>query len=254
MTALTTSSSLTGKVAIVTGGAGGIGAHICQRLAAAGARVVITYRADAVKAEKLLATLPGSGHFAAATSVTDSNAIAELVARVKRNCSRLDILVNNAGISKIVPHADVALLDDATIDAIFATNWRGAFAMTRACRDLLTASGDGLIINISSIAGTTALGSNIAYCASKDAMDNMTRALARALAPTIRVLSIAPGWVEGEYASRADPAYLQQQIARTPLGRIATPEDVADAVFSVCTTLRFTNGAIIPVDGGRPLN
>ena len=254
MTEPTTSSSLTGKVAIVTGGAGGIGAHICQRLAAAGVRVVITYRADAKKADKLLATLPGSGHIAAATSVTDSNAIAELVAQVKRDCGHLDILINNAGISKIVPHADVALLDDATIDAIFATNWRGAFAMTRACRDLLAASGDGLIINISSIAGTTAVGSNIAYCASKAAMDNMTRALARALAPSIRVLSIAPGWVDGEYASRADPAYLQQQIARTPLGRIATPQDVADAVFAVCTNLRFTNGAIIPVDGGRPLN
>ncbi len=85
-------------------------------------------------------------------------------------------------------------------------------------------------------------------------MDNLTRSLARALAPQIRVLSIAPGWVAGEYATRADPAYLQTQITRTPLGRIATAEDVAEAVFAACTSLRFTTGAIIPVDGGRPLN
>ena len=81
----------------------------------------------------------------------------------------------------------------------------------------------------------------------------MTRSLARALAPAIRVLSIAPGWVDGEYAARADPAYLQQQIARTPLGRIANPKDVALAVLAVCGALGFTTGAIIPVDGGRPL-
>ena len=123
----------------------------------------------------------------------------------------------------------------------------------RAFRSLLADRGNGLVINISSIAGTTAIGSNVAYCASKAAVDSMTKSLARALAPTIRVVSIAPGWVEGDYARRADPAYLQQQIDKTPLGRIARAEDVAAAAVGLSTSLRFATGCIVPVDGGRPL-
>lgn len=243
---------LEGKVALVTGGAGGIGAVVSQALAAAGARVVVTYRDNRARAEALIASLPGSGHLLSGASVLDSPALTALAGEINASCGRLDILVNNAGITRVVPHADLDGLDDATIDAIFSTNVRGAFACVRAFRHLLAAN-SGVVINLSSIAGNTAVGSNIAYCASKAAMDNMTRSLARALAPAIRVLSIAPGWVEGEYASRADPAYLQAQIDRTPLGRIARPDDVAKAVLAACTLLNFTTGAIIPVDGGRPL-
>lgn len=84
-------------------------------------------------------------------------------------------------------------------------------------------------------------------------MDSMTRSLARALAPKIRVVSVSPGWVEGEYASRMPPGVIEEQIARTPLGRLAQTEDVAEAVYAVMAHLRFTTGDIIPVDGGRPL-
>ncbi len=248
------STVLQGQVALVTGGAGGIGSAICQRLAMAGAHLVLTYRENRTRAEALLEKLPGEGHWISSASVLDSPALTALATQIAARHGRLDILVNNAGITRVVPHVDLDALDDATIDAIFATNWRGAFAATRACRALLAANGAGLVVNISSIAGNTAVGSNVAYCASKAAMDNMTRALARALAPQIRVLSISPGWVEGEYAARADPAYLQTQIMRTPLGRIATADDVAEAVYAACTSLRFTTGAILPVDGGRPLN
>ncbi len=246
-------TSLNGKIALVTGGAGGIGTAICRRLAGEGATVVITYQTQRARAEALIETLPGTGHWLSPASVTDTPALSALAREIAERHGRLDILVNNAGVSRVVPHADLDALDDALIDAIFNTNWRGAFACVRAFRSLL-ASHHGVVVNISSIAGNTAVGSNIAYCASKAAMDNMTRALARALAPAIRILSIAPGWVAGDYASRADPAYLQLQIDRTPLGRIATAEDVAEAVYVACTGLTFTTGAIIPVDGGRPLN
>jgi len=93
----------------------------------------------------------------------------------------------------------------------------------------------------------------VAYCASKAAMDSMTRSLARALAPVIRVVSVSPGWVMGEYAKRFPPEYIQAQTNLTPLGRLATPEDVGEAVYVLATGLTFTTGAIIPVDGGRPL-
>jgi 3-oxoacyl-[acyl-carrier protein] reductase len=214
--------------------------------------VVITYRENRARAEALIAALPGSGHRVSSASVLDSPALGALAAEIASDYGRLDVLVNNAGVTRVVPHADLDGLDDATFDHILSTNVRGTFACVRAFQSLLAAN-HGVVVNISSIAGNTAVGSSIAYCASKAAIDNMTRSLARALAPNIRVLSVAPGWVEGEYASRADPAYLQAQIDRSPLGRIARPDDVAQAVLAACTLLGFTTGAIIPVDGGRPL-
>lgn len=245
---------LANAVALVTGGGGGIGSAIARRLASAGASLVLTYNQDAQKAQTALDSLSGENHLMTQTSVTDSEALAELAEIIKQRYGRLDILVNNAGISRIVPHGDLDALDDELIDDIFRTNWRGALACVRAFRELLAANGNGLVTNISSIAARTAVGSNLAYCASKAALDSMTMSLARALAPQIRVVAVSPGWVDGEYARRADPAYLQEQIERTPLGRIASPEDVAEAVYAVAVGLPFTTGAIIPVDGGRPLN
>ena len=244
---------LAAHVALVTGGAGGIGAAVSGALAAAGARVVVTYNSDAAKAEKLLATLPGTGHRSFQVAVQDSARLAELADFVQASYGRLDVLVNNAGVTTPVPHADLEALSDEWIDRIFQTNWRGAFATTRACLPLLQASGNGLVVNMSSVAGQTGIGSNVAYCASKAALDSLTRSLGRALAPAVRVVSVSPGWVLGEYTTSIDPAYLAKQLAAKPLGRLATPADVADTVVALATTLRFTTGAIIPVDGGRPL-
>lgn len=244
---------LTGKTALVTGGGGGIGSAICRRLAAAGAQVVLNYNSNAEKAQAVAATLAGENHLVIQASVTDSTALAAMAAQVAAHYGKLDLLVNNAGITRPVPHEDLDGLDDAWIDRIFQTNVRGAFACVRACKDLLMAGDGGTVINISSIAARTGVGSNVAYCASKAAMDSLTRSLARALAPQIRVVSVAPGWVWGEYAARMDETYIQGQIDKTPLGRIAQPEDVAEAVLVVATQLTFSTGCIIPVDGGRPL-
>ena len=246
-------TALKGQVAVVTGGGGGIGSAVCRRLAAAGASVIITWRSDQKKAESVAASLPGSGHLIIQSAVDDSAAQAKLTQVITDSYGRLDILVNNAGISRPVPHADLDGLDDALIDRIFRVNWRGAFASIRSLKPLLMADEGGVVINISSIAGRTAVGSNVAYCASKAAMDSMTRALARALAPQIRVLSVSPGWVNGEYAQRMPPEIIAEQEAKTPLGRIAEAEDVAEAVYAAIVHLRFSTGDIIPVDGGRPL-
>ncbi len=111
-----------------------------------------------------------------------------------------------------------------------------------------------MVVNISSVASAMANGSNVAYCASKAALDNMTRSLARALAPNIRVLSVAPGLVDTELTRTWPPEVRQRVIDATPLGRIATTDDVARAVLSAVTHLPCTTGAVIPVDGGLPLN
>ena len=246
-------TALAGKVALVTGGGGGIGSAICRRLAAAGAQVVISYRRDQGKARAAANSLAGGNHLVIRAPVDEAAAQANLQRAIADKYGRLDILVNNAGVTKAVPHADLESLDDETIDRIFRVNWRGAFASIRALQPLLSAGEGGVIINISSIAGRTGVGSNVAYCASKAAMDSMTRSLARSLAPQIRVLSVSPGWVNGEYAQRMPRWLIAEQEDKTPLGRIAEAEDVAEAVYAAAVHLRYSTGDIIPVDGGRPL-
>jgi 3-oxoacyl-[acyl-carrier protein] reductase len=245
---------MSGQVAVVSGAGGGIGSAICQRLAEAGAHVVLTYRQSREKTQAVADSLSGEGHMVVQAPVDDSTAVQRLAGQVAERYGRVHLLVNCAGVTRPVAHDDLDGLDDELIDHIFRVNWRGAFAMIRAFRPLLDKGEGGTVVNISSIAGVTAVGSNVAYCASKAAMNSMTMSLARALAPKIRVVSVSPGWVLGEYAKRADPTYLQEQIDKTPLGRLATAEDVAEAVWAVATQLTFTNGCIIPVDGGRPLS
>ena len=166
-------------------------------------------------------------------------------------------MVNNAGITTPVPHNNLVELTDEWIDKIMQTNFRGSFAMVRAFKALLEKSSSdinsSLIVNISSIAGIYGIGSNVAYCASKAALDSMTRSLARALAPAIRVVSVSPGFVEGEYTKSFDPEFLKNQRDNTPMGRFATGNDVANAVFALTNALTFSTGNIITVDGGRLL-
>jgi len=243
---------LAGRVAVVTGGGGGIGSAICHRLGTLGASVVVVVAERLERAEALAASLPGMGHLAVRVRVDESAAVTELASLVATTYGRIDVLVNAAGVTRPVAHADLDALDDELIDRIFRVNWRGSFATIRAFQTMLAADDGAVVINISSIAGVTGMGSNVAYCASKAAVDSMTRSLARALAPAVRVVSISPGWVEGEYASSMPRELLDAQTAATPLRRLATPADVADAV-EAALILRATTGAIIAVDGGRPL-
>lgn len=243
---------LEGQTALVTGGAGGLGKAICHALADAGMRVAIGYATPA-KAHALLPELSGTGHIAVHAPVTESAGLALAAESVRDAYDRLDMLVNCAGITRFVPHADLDGLDDALIDEILTVNVRGVIATTRAMLPLLRAARSPLIVNISSIAGTTAMGSNIAYCASKAAVDNLTKSLARALAPAVRVVSVAPGLVDTEFVKQLDESWRDDQAGRTPLNRLARPEEIGSAVVAAATSLSFMTGAIIPVDGGRPL-
>lgn len=243
-------------VAVVTGGAGGLGAAICRALADAGFRVVVAYRSSAAPAQALAAELAGGGHLALQASVTDSASLAAMAAAVAQAAGRCDVLVNCAGTTRFVEHADLDALDDALIDGILATNVRGAIAATRAFLPLLRESalpGGGVVVNISSIAARTGMGSNIAYCASKAALDNLTLSLARALAPRVRVVSVAPGLVDTDFVKSLDPAWRDRQCASTPLGRLAAPEEIGRAVAVAVRDLTFSTGCVLPVDGGRPL-
>ena len=205
------------QVAVVVGGSGAIGSAICRHFAEAGATCIVTYNNGEQAAKDLVSTLPGGGHSVSHVPVDDSAALNALASDVQAKHGRLDVLVNCAGITRYVPHHDLDALDDRLIDDIFRVNWRGPFATVRAFRKLLAAGGDGLVINISSIAGVTAMGSNVAYCASKAALDSMTKSLARALAPEIRVVSISPGLVDTDFVKGLDKKWRDEQAARTPL-------------------------------------
>jgi 3-oxoacyl-[acyl-carrier protein] reductase len=248
---------LGGRVAVVIGATGGIGAPVCLRLAGAGASIIVGYRRDGSLARTLASSLPsleGNRHSAFQVDVTNPEALQRFAYEIDSRYGRVDVLVNGAGTTRFIPHDDLDSLNDQLIDEIFRTNWRGPFATIRVLKPLLVKSGDALVVNISSIAGVTGVGSNVAYCASKAALNAMTLSLARALAPTVRVVSVSPGVVETQFIKALDQSWLKEQERRTPLGRLASPQEVADAVLAVATSLRYSTGCIIPVDGGRPLS
>ncbi|MBP7669703.1 MAG: SDR family oxidoreductase [Ferrovibrio sp.] len=244
------------KVALIIGGTGGIGAASAKLFAEAGATVIVTYRAGAkgeAAAAELLKGLPGQGHFAQAADVIDTASLVALRDAVQARFGKLHVLVNTAGFTKPVAHGDLDALDDELIDRMFAVNWRGQFAAIRSFAPLLKASGDGVIVSISSIAGATGNGSSIAYCAVKAGIDVMTKSLARVLAPEVRVLGVAPGVVDTGFVPGRGAEFNAKTAATTPLKRVASAEDVAAAVLACCTHLTFSTGTTLVVDGGRSL-
>jgi 3-oxoacyl-[acyl-carrier protein] reductase len=244
---------LSGRVALVAGGSGGIGAATARRLAAAGAIVWVGYNRGSDKAAEIARTLPGKNHRAVHLPLEDSTAINAAVAAIEQAHQRLDVLINSAGFTRAIPHADLAALDDATIDAVLTANVRGPFATIRAAAPLMRQTGDAVIVNVSSISGFTGSGSSIIYCASKGALDTMSKSLARALGPEIRVLTVSPAAVDTDFVPGRTHAAIEKQAAGTPLKKVQGPDDVAVAIMACVTHLRFTTGAIVVSDGGNHL-
>ncbi len=244
---------LEGRVAVVTGGSSGIGAATARRLAAAGARVVVGYNAGRDRAEQLVSELAGDGHLPAHIPMEDSTKIVAAADLVRTRLGRADVLINSAGVTRAVTHADLDGLDDATFDRILTTNVRGPFSTIRAFAPLLRAGGDGVVVNLSSISATTGLGSSIAYCASKAAVDTMGLSLARVLAPEVRVLTVSPAAVATDFVPGRGREGVERQAASTPLKIVTEPDDVALAILAGITHLRLTTGSTIVVDGGRHL-
>lgn len=244
---------LDGKGVLIAGALGAVGRATAQRFARLGARVVALHRRPRDEASAFLRTLDGGEHFDLEASITDSASLARAADVVRARLGKLDVLVNTAGFTKPVPAGDLEALSDELIDAIFAANWRGVFATIRAFAPLLKASGDGLIVNVSSIAASTGTGSNLAYVASKAGIDVMGKALARTLAPDVRVLTVSPGVVDSGFVPGRGADFNAKAAASTPLKRIGTPDDVAAAIEACATSLRFATGQVLVVDGGRAL-
>jgi 3-oxoacyl-[acyl-carrier protein] reductase len=243
---------LSGKVAVVTGASSGIGAASARLFAEAGARVVVGYNRGLDRANAVIAALKGFGHKTMHLPLEDTAQIKRVAAAVKEEFGRCDVLVNSAGFTRMVPHSDLEALDDDLIDQVLTANVRGPFATIRAFVPLLRASGDGVIVNISSGAAQSGTGSSIIYGASKAALNTMSMALARVLGPEIRVV-VAPGMVHTGFVPGRTEEMMAKAAAATPLQRAIEAEDVALAVIGCVTHLTHTTGSIISVDAGRHL-
>lgn len=239
---------LENKVALVTGGARGIGAATTRELARAGAKVIIA-DVNLAAAESLAAEIPGAR--AARMDVTNADSIASAFAGIQK----LDILVNNAGIGLV---GDITRTAEEDFDRVMRVNVHSVFLVTKAALPLLLAS-RGSIVNIGSVAGSVGVKQRFAYCASKGAVQAMTRQIAVDYPKELRINCIAPGtvqtpFVEGyleKYHSHEKEKVRAELVARQPIGRLGTPEDIASLVRFLCSKeAEFINGAVVPIDGG----
>jgi 3-oxoacyl-[acyl-carrier protein] reductase len=245
-----------GKVAIVTGGGTGVGRATALELARRGCSVAVNYSRSAAEAEQTAVEVGklGARGFAFRADVADDAACRALVDATVRELGRVDVLVQSAGVTSFIPHAN---LDAVTADdwqRILGVNLIGAFQMARAVKAPMDAAGAGAIVNVSSVAGIAGVGSSIPYCASKAGMNNLTITLARALAPRIRVNAVAPGFITGRWlAGGLGAAYepiKKAMEAKSPLGRVCEPEDVAAAILSLVCGSDLVTGVVLPVEGG----
>ena len=245
---------LTGRVAVVTGGATGMGRAISVALAAEGARVLVNYRASAAAANEVVAEIERAGGEAVAhaANVQFDDEVKAMVAFVEQRWGRLDVLVNNAGWSKLTPHWKLDELTDEIWDRTLNTNLRGAFYCSRAAVPLMRKGGGGSIVNNASASAYSAAGSSIVYSASKAALVNMTRSLARALAPDIRVNAIAPGLVHTRFAGWPQEAFETGREV-SPLKRIASVEEVASTVLFLATDATAITAETILIDCGATI-
>jgi 2-dehydro-3-deoxy-D-gluconate 5-dehydrogenase len=244
---------LAGRVAIVTGGNGGIGLGMAEGLAAAGASLVIAGR-NAEKNASATATLRRAGGKAIAveTDVTDEASCRALVAAAVKEFGRLDILVNNAGINIRKRPEEYALPE---WNAVIATNLTSAMLCAQAAYSAMTRAGGGKIINIGSMMSIFGAAYAVAYGASKGGVVQLTRGLAAAWAKdNIQVNAVLPGWIDTDLTRRARaevPGLHERVLARTPAGRWGERQDMAGiAVFLASPASNFVTGAAIPVDGG----
>jgi len=244
---------LEGKAALVTGGGVGTGRAICLDLARAGCNVAVNYSRSATEADVTAADVSalGARGIAVRADVRDDSAVRSMVERTVAELGRLDVLVNNAGVTRFIDHHDLDAIGDDDWDFIFDTNVRGTFYATRAAVPFLRDAGESAIVNVSSVAGVYAIGSSVPYCASKAAINNMTVSLARALAPTIRVNAVAPGFIDTRWWRDREHYELIREFAAasTPLGAVCQAEDISKVVVDLATSDMVT-GQIVVIDGG----
>ena len=254
-----------GLCVIVTGSASGLGAATAAILAKDGARIVINYASSQKEAEETadLCRTAG-GEIVVVQGDVSRDEDCRKIAAAAAPWGRLDALINNAGTTKHVPHHNLDGLSAEDFQRLFGVNTIGPFQMVRAARSLLeagaTASGRAsTVVNVSSVAGISGIGSSVAYAASKGALNTMTLSLARALAPLIRVNAVCPGYIDTPWFTKGrgvDGAAKVRDavVAKVPLKRASTAEDVAGVVCFLATQQSSNmTGEVLQIDAGAHL-
>ena len=245
--------TMTRKVALITGSATGIGRAAAVRFAREGLAVAVNYSRSEKEARETLAQVQALGVPAilCPANVADEAAVKTMVARCRSELGGLDVLVNNAGTTRFIEHSDLAALTSEVWDEIMGVNLKGTFF---CCREAMPAlqQRNGAIVNITSVAGIVGLGSSIPYAAIKAALNCLTKSLARAFAPKVRVNAVAPGPVLTRWlADHMD--HVEKSMEITPMRRAATPDDIADAIAFLALGSTLITGQVMVVDGGRTM-
>ncbi len=244
---------LMNKVVIITGAGTGVGRATAVKLAAKGAKVVINYNQSEKEAHKVVNEIRQNGGIAIAykANVANEKEVKELVSQTVQTFGSIDGLVNNASITAQIAMDNLDALTDEIWDSLFSVNVKGMFHCIKAVVPYMKKQHSGVIVNMGSVAGMTGIGSSIPYAATKSAIHTMTRSLAIALAPSIRVNSISPGAVETRWwAGNEEKMY--QLAGKLPLQRISTPEDIAEAIVFQLTQKSIT-GQVFTIDNGQTL-
>ncbi|MGB2694933.1 MAG: glucose 1-dehydrogenase [Dehalococcoidia bacterium] len=250
---------LAGKTAIVTGAAVGVGRATALDLARRGMNVVVNYSRSEAEAKETVAEVERlqAKALLVRADVSNDAEVRSMVERTMQAFGAVNVLVNNAATTAFVNFADLEGLKEEHWDRILDVNLKGPFFCARAVAESMRAAGEGAIVNVASIAGVRSIGSSIAYAASKAGLINMTVALARVLAPQVRVNAVAPGFIDTRWLREGlgdffEPAR-EQTAKQTPLQRVATAEDVAQLVLSLIAGADFVTGQTIIVDGGNSI-
>jgi 3-oxoacyl-[acyl-carrier protein] reductase len=244
------------RTVLVTGGGRGIGRSSVLAFAQAGYDVAVNYSRseDAARAVAEEAEQAGAKAVLIRADVADEAAARAMADTVETHFGRLDVLVNNAGTTTDTPPSDLDGLSMEDWDRIFAVNVRGTFQVTRACVPLLRRSAPAAVVNLASVVGVRPGPQPFPYAASKAAIVNLTRTLAGALGPEIRVNAVAPGWMEGEWMEHAlgdnYESLMARRAKRTPLRRCVTADDVAATIVGLATSNPLVNGETVVIDGG----
>lgn len=244
-------ASFDGAVALVTGGGTGLGRAVSTALARQGAAVGVSYSRSETEAMATVSEIRRALGRAEAlrADISRSDEIERLVADVISRFGRLDVLVNNAGTTVLVPFSDLDGLTEVDWDRVMAVNVRAAWLLARAAARPMRDAGGGAIVNIASVSGLTPTGSSLAYAVSKAALIHLTKGLAVALAPAIRVNAVAPGLMLTRWGAALGEAEVDRYRQRALLGRTVTVEDVAEVVLEVATN-RSVTGQTWVVDAG----
>ena len=243
-------------VALVTGSGTGVGRACVLQFARLGYDVVVNYsrsnkEADATRKE---AEDLGANAICIKADVSIESEVVSMISTIESKYGRLDVLVNNAARTHFIAHKDLESLTEEKWDQLLAVNTKGPYFCIKAAAKLLAAGDGGAVVNVSSVAGMSGIGSSIAYAASKGALNTMTLSFAKSLAPSVRVNAVLPGPIDSRWIREGDNNWdLDKMTEGFPIPRASSPDDIADGVVYLATGTKMTTGQLLVIDGGQSL-